>query len=699
MQTIIKKSKKGVTYSRIRMQRVVEILKTEAMGSMLKAFRSYYPYIQGRTSNSSEEAVSDLPRICFCAHLRKEHNKVVVKEYSPLMLLEINNLPSRDEAEAVKKAACFVPFTLLCFIGASGRSVKIVCPIHLSEKVEDLDMERIKKYHFNAFRMLHYHYSSQLGLCVDYLEPTLDRSCLLSADASVYYNPRCEEYYVSEYDVAVPVYRNDEVRQSENILPGCTEMETMNEIFEWCLDDAMSKARTMVCAEDELADATLSLLASYCNESNLPMDFAMRRVGWKTFFMNLKSTYINKVFHNAYEKKISRKRPFGHIEKSALMTYQTEAFLDMHYELRRNIMTGVVQYRPRDGFTFEFRDMDSSVMDSMTKRALKAGLGSWDKDMRRLINSDEIRHYEPLAEYLNSLPEWDGHDRITEFANRLPVDDERVKYFFRMWMLSMVAHWLGKDSRHGNAIVPLLIGGQGCGKTSFSCMVLPPTLQSYYNDKVNFKNDTDLSLGLTSFALINIDEFDSLKRSQQPVLKYLLSKNDVKMRPPYGKVFVSRPRYASFIATTNNFRPLTDPSGSRRFICIRIPQGRTIDFTSPVDYEQLYSQIMYEVMNGARYWLNDEETREVMSHNAPFQRVTDINQIISILFAVPKNEDEGEEMSINQILDIICAEFTDYQRTRSLNIEVGKALKNKGFERKKKTNDVCYRVRVNKMHQ
>ena len=37
-------------------------------------------------------------------------------------------------------------------------------------------------------------------------------------------------------------------------------------------------------------------------------------------------------------------------------------------------------------------------------------------------------------------------------------------------------------------------------------------MRDYYNDKLNFKNEFDLNIALTSFALINIDEFDKTYR-------------------------------------------------------------------------------------------------------------------------------------------------------------------------------------------
>ncbi|MBO7138522.1 MAG: hypothetical protein J6V92_08670, partial [Bacteroidaceae bacterium] len=78
----------------------------------------------------------------------------------------------------------------------------------------------------------------------------------------------------------------------------------------------------------------------------------------------------------------------------------------------------------------------------------------------------------------------------------------------------------------------------------------------------------DTTISLTSFALINIDEFDKTSNSQQIVLKYLLSSSDVKFRPPYGKTIKQYRRYTSFIGTTNQMQPLVDPTGSRRFVCV-----------------------------------------------------------------------------------------------------------------------------------
>ena len=220
-------------------------------------------------------------------------------------------------------------------------------------------------------------------------------------------------------------------------------------------------------------------------------------------------------------------------------------------------------------------------------------------------------------------------------------------------MRSMVAMWRGKGQLTGNALVPVLIGRQGCGKTSFCRILLPRDQREYYNDRINFKNDHDLNLGLTSFALINLDEFDKITHRQQVILKYLVSTSDLKYRPPYGKTYSSHRRYASFIGTTNESMPLTDPSGSRRFICVNVEGD--IDFTTPIDYPQLYAQLEYEVSEQRlRYHLTRDEEHALMEHNLRYQKLSQLGEQLLSLYEKPEgtaatNPDGGRWMTLKEI--------------------------------------------------
>lgn len=217
-------------------------------------------------------------------------------------------------------------------------------------------------------------------------------------------------------------------------------------------------------------------------------------------------------------------------------------------------------------------------------------------------------------------------------------------------------------------------------QVNFCNLILPPDLQEYYNDKIDFKNDTALHLGLTSFALINIDEFDSLSRSQQPLLKYLLSKHDVKMRPPYGKAYEQHRRYASFIATTNNRRPLTDPTGSRRFICI---WAERINFRTDkryaINYPQIYAQLKTEILRGDRYWFDDAETARIMQQNAPFQKVDDYVSMIRLFFASPDECKDCQLMLVEDVIRLLEGNYLTFWRTNTANRDIGRTLKEMGY--------------------
>lgn len=693
--TLVKKNKEGRTFNLVEIEDVLKKIREGEYAAEVVPFRRDYPENRARQRVGglyNEQAMRALPQLCFAAQWRKQNGVEKVKETNNLILLELKNLRDENEVELLRRRVEQIPYTMVCFVGASGYDIEIVCQVRYANTTNDESKQQLNLQ--NACKLLHYHYSVQLQTTLDMPVASMMASCAVSMDSQLFYNPDSELFFVRDEKVQLPQLPVKE-ESSPLLLPGSDALMTRMRVFEWCFSEAMRNAEEKIEDEDDFADATLHLLSDYCNESGLPMDFAVKRTKWRVLFDAFDTDYINEVFACAYEKK-KTVRPLGHVPKSALLTLRTEAFLNRHYELRRNAMTGVVQYRKLDGYDDDFRDLTTADMHSMTNRALKAGLGSWDKDVRRLIESNDIPVFDPAEDYLMNLPRWDGRDRVTPFISRvLPeASKEILRHAFHTWLLSMVAHWLGRDASHGNALVPLLIGSQGCGKTSFCNIILPPALQPYYNDKVEFKNETALALGLSSFALINIDEFDSLKRSQQPTLKYLLSKSDIKLRPPFGTAFVSRRRYASFIATTNNPRPLTDPTGSRRFICISIPAGQKVDFMTKVEYDQLYAQLLNEIYTGARYWLDDVETEELMKHNTRYQKMADVRSMIESFIVVPEEGDETEYITVAAVVEKLCRLFPDLVPSRSLSKEVGRHLSDMGFAVKHTNKGQAYRVKV-----
>lgn len=121
------------------------------------------------------------------------------------------------------------------------------------------------------------------------------------------------------------------------------------------------------------------------------------------------------------------------------------------------------------------------------------------------------------------------------------------------------------------------------------------------------------------------------------------------MRKPYANAVLEMRRYASFIATSNQKDLLTDPSGSRRFICIEVTEA--IDTNRPIDYNQLYAQAMHELDHGERYWFNQSDERIMTENNHDFEQIPPEEQLFYRYFRIAGNDEEGEWLSSAEILN------------------------------------------------
>ena len=178
-------------------------------------------------------------------------------------------------------------------------------------------------------------------------------------------------------------------------------------------------------------------------------------------------------------------------------------------------------------------------------------------------------------------------------------------------------------------------------------------------------------------------ERDQIKAGKQPELKQLVSKIIVNGRPIFGRVQRERLRYASFVATTNNPRPLQDKTGSRRYLCIQIPQDSIICNDRPIDYEQLYAQVLYEVREQKLpYWFTPAETRQIEEQNVKFQHVDDLESMLIACFRHPEAEEIVRPLMTSEVVGILAKNYPEMKVTTGMNVKVGRLLSALNFERK-----------------
>ena len=171
---------------------------------------------------------------------------------------------------------------------------------------------------------------------------------------------------------------------------------------------------------------------------------------------------------------------------------------------------------------FYFNPINKRVLNSIALDAQAEGIPLWDRDISRYIYSNRIPVFNPLEDFLYHLPVWDGKDRIRGLAQTVPCENKHWVDLFHRWFLNMVMHWRGTDKKYANNVSPLLVGPQGCRKSTFCRSLIPPAMRAYYTDSIDFSRKTDAELYLNRFALINIDEFDQISATQQGYLKHIL---------------------------------------------------------------------------------------------------------------------------------------------------------------------------------
>ena len=186
---------------------------------------------------------------------------------------------------------------------------------------------------------------------------------------------------------------------------------------------------------------------------------------------------------------------------------------------------------------------------------------------------------------------------------------------------------------------------------------------------------------------------DAIRPSQHAALKQTLSKCKVNGRPIFGCAQEDRLRYASFTATTNNPHPLTDATGSRRYICLTIPQGKFIDNEGDIDYEQLYAQVLFELREQkAPYWFNNAEVARIQELNLDYMEQKDLSEMIATCFRKPRENEVVRKMNGKQMLEVMKREYPSLKINHGTRVSLGVAMKELGFEHKEHSHVAFYNV-------
>lgn len=631
----------------------MEAMKHETKAQPVSNLRTSIRYA---SPDSRLEDAKKLAKVIPAATFRKTVNGTQMTAYNGIIQIEVNHLANHMEVNRVKQEAAELSQTFAALMGSGEHSVKIWIRFTRPDGSLPQKQEEAEIFQAHAYRKAVSLYQPILSYPIELKNPTLEQYCRQTCDPDLYYNPESTVIYMRQplgmpsettYKEAVQA----EASPFKRLIPGYDSYNTLSALFEAALNNAYQSfselsPRIHMRSEEDLKPLLIQV-AKNCFQAGIPEEETIR---WATahFYTKKKEFLIRQTVQNVYtcEKGFGKKSPLTAQQE---LEFRTEEFMQRRYEFRFNTMTTMTEYRERNAFCFYFRPLTNRVRNSIAMNARQEGLNLWDRDVIRYLDSDRIPLYNPIEDFLFGLDiRWDGRDRIRELAKRVPCDNRHWPDLFYRWFLNMVAHWRQTDRRYANCTVPLLVGPQAYRKSTFCRSLLPPELQSYYTDRIDFSNKRDAELSLNRFALINMDEFDQNGASQQAFLKHIIQKPTINIRRPHGTATQEMRRYASFIGTSNHKDLLTDTSGSRRYIVVYLTGP--ID-CSPIDYEQLYAQAMHDLSKGERHWFDTEEEKVMTENNQEFQVMSVAEQLYHEYFRAAEEGEEYEQLMAIEILE------------------------------------------------
>ena len=341
--------------------------------------------------------------------------------------------------------------------------------------------------------------------------------------------------------------------------------------------------------------------------------------------------------------------------------------LESKYDFRYNTVMKYVEYLPKDKGWYGYRPVEPRVQKRMTLEVQLADIRVSIKDVRNFLESDYIKNYNPIDEYLfQCYDKWDGKDHIRALARTVPTANPHWADWFYTWFLGMVDQWRGYSHRqYGNSVAPLLISKQGYNKSTFCRRLLPPELQWGYSDNLILSEKRQVYQAMAQFMVINLDEFNQISpQVQQGFLKNLIQLPTLKYKPPYGSHVMEFPRLASFIATSNMKDILSDPSGNRRFIGVELTGP--IDVSVRPNYQQLFAQALSALNNGEKSYFDAQQVKLIMKSNSQFEIIQPIDQYFLLYFELVEDEKEGEYLTAAEIFDYLKKQIGSSLKVNSL---------------------------------
>ena len=226
---------------------------------------------------------------------------------------------------------------------------------------------------------------------------------------------------------------------------------------------------------------------------------------------------------------------------------------------------------------------------------------SWNQVFNAYLVDREV---DSFIDWMSVLPKWDRQPRLDHWiteASLVPTDesDPLVTQWVARTILQVAVMRAYRPAEKHDTI-PVLVGPQGCGKSTAISHLLPGEHRSrwFCDSLVLSDSDKKRVESLQGAVLVEISEMTGATTHEIESIKAFLSRTDDRVRLSYRKNPENAPRLVSMVGTANGSSILpNDPTGNRRFIALSLKSGDPARVRSYLEQHriQLWAEARYRI--------------------------------------------------------------------------------------------------------
>lgn len=282
------------------------------------------------------------------------------------------------------------------------------------------------------------------------------------------------------------------------------------------------------------------------------------------------------------------------------------------------------------------------------------------------------RAFHPIKEYLNSLPPWDGTERVETLLSYYFGSDDNsyTRAVARKTMVAAVSRVYEPGIKFDQ--VPIIVGPQGIGKSNFFAKLGG----KWFSDSLTLTDMKDKSgpEKLQGYWILELGELAGMRKADIETVKSFISRTDDKYRASYGVNVESHLRQSIIVGTTNAETGfLRDITGNRRFWPVHVTgvsEKKPWQLTKE-DVQQIWAETLVLYHLGENLFLEGEDAIQATEYQNAAMETDEREGIVReyLETLLPENWDN---LDLGQRRDFLSGfnEGGTVRRTRVCNMEI-----------------------------